>query len=124
MQKDYKELKEKYPNLSTYLQLGLEPISEQGKQVICNCLFCGAEKKLYVNKDNKLFDCKVCGVEGGFETFVKTVLAKYKKECSSRELSKLARAKNVQSEILEFFKADNPKGYKENPPTFINLLLA
>jgi len=41
-----------------------------GDQVIGDCPFSGSAKKFYVNWRNKLWDCKVCGMKGNFESFL------------------------------------------------------
>jgi hypothetical protein len=115
MYKNYKEHKEKYPNLGTYLQLGFVPISENSGQVIGDCVFCGAEKKLYVNKETKAFDCKVCSMKGGFETFCKSTITQWQKNCTVRDLSKLATLKKVNVDILQYYNF----GYDKDSDRFI-----
>ena len=33
-------------------------------QYICDCVFCGKEDHMYVNKRTQMFDCKKCGTQG------------------------------------------------------------
>ena len=33
-------------------------------QYVCDCIFCGKEDHMYVNKRTQMFDCKKCGTQG------------------------------------------------------------
>ena len=33
-------------------------------QYICDCVFCGKEDHMYINKRTQMFDCKKCGTFG------------------------------------------------------------
>ena len=40
------------------------------KQVVGDCPFCGKEGHFYVNPENKLWDCKVCGARGNLGQYL------------------------------------------------------
>lgn len=40
-------------------------------QYICDCIFCGKERHMYVNKQTQLFDCKKCGESGSIYKLLK-----------------------------------------------------
>ncbi len=51
--------------LAPFLSHGVYIKQRDGySQAVGNCPFCGHESKLYVNPDNGLWDCKVCGKRG------------------------------------------------------------
>lgn len=61
---------EEKDNLKGFRTHGIFFSGESGNQAIGSCPFCGKEKHLYVNKDNRLWDCKSCGEKGNFEDFL------------------------------------------------------
>jgi hypothetical protein len=59
-------------NLKLFYQFGFKKVSSSGKHAIGNCIFCKKDK-FYINEDNGLWDCKVCGMHGGYKTFVEEI---------------------------------------------------
>ena len=47
--------------LKGFKKYGFIVASNTPTQAIGDCVFCGKETKMYVNKSNGLWDCKVCG---------------------------------------------------------------
>ena len=43
----------------------MNPVFGKRDQIICDCLFCGKSKHMYVNKNTGAWDCKKCGNSGG-----------------------------------------------------------
>jgi len=60
MIKNFKEIIEKYADIKPFIQHGFIPLETRDNQIIGDCIFCGKEKKFYVNKQSKAWDCKVC----------------------------------------------------------------
>lgn len=48
---------------------------ERGNQYETNCIFCQRDGKLYINRKNLCWDCKVCGLKGNYLDFLKNVAA-------------------------------------------------
>lgn len=44
---------------------------------ICDCIFCGKEGHMYVNKDTQMFDCKKCGEYGNIYKLLKRLNKTY-----------------------------------------------
>jgi len=69
-----------HENLTIFKQHGFVPVGElsDGKHVHGNCIFCGSysqklktfKNSFYVNVDIKAWDCKICSLEGGYQTFL------------------------------------------------------
>lgn len=55
---------------------GIDFVGKTGdNQRYGECLFCGKENKFYINEDNGLWDCKVCGLSGNYPQFLEEVCA-------------------------------------------------
>lgn len=39
----------------------INPKLNRKGQYVCDCIFCGKERHMYVSKQTQLFDCKKCG---------------------------------------------------------------
>ena len=52
-----------------FLQHGINIVRTTADHAICDCLFCGAEGKFYLNLETQGWDCKVCGKDGGLNLF-------------------------------------------------------
>lgn len=84
-------------------QHGVDFLKETDTQAVADCPFCNASEKFYANKEKKTFDCKVCGVKGGYQTFLRRVL----EECSEvtktnkNFLKPLAEEKSLNIDVLK-----------------------
>lgn len=77
-------------NLNGFRAHGVTFHKDIGNQSVGDCVFCGKESHFYVNKENKLWDCKRCGKKGNFEDFLEGVAALRADEMSEDRLKQLA----------------------------------
>lgn len=49
----------------------INPKLNRRGQYICDCIFCGKEGHMYVNKETQMFDCKKCGEYGNIYKLLK-----------------------------------------------------
>jgi len=69
-----------------------------------DCLICGGKKKVWVNTDKQLFDCKVCGATGNVYSFYKLFHA----ACAAKppglaDWLKLSESRGIPKYVLEKF---------------------
>lgn len=64
---------EKKDNLRGFSCHGAQLHSRRGNQAVGNCPFCQKEDHFYVNIENRLWDCKRCGLKGNYNTFLDKV---------------------------------------------------
>lgn len=57
-------------NLKTFISLGVRINNEFDTEVSADCPFCGVDDKLYINKDEGVYHCKVCSSSGNKYTFL------------------------------------------------------
>ena len=69
---------------------GVEFTGKSGTQVYGTCPFCDKPGKFYVNSESFLWDCKVCGVKGNFNTFLEIVYNQSLKDTTEGFLKKLS----------------------------------
>lgn len=74
---------------------GFEMAGESGNQCYGNCPFCGRENKFYVNQENGLWDCKVCGLSGNQPQFLEKVQKRNAQELKPDMLRLLARDRKL-----------------------------
>jgi hypothetical protein len=60
-----------HKNLTVFKQHGFVPKATTGNQVYGYSIFCGKEDKFYINPETKMWDCKISGKQGGYQTFLK-----------------------------------------------------
>lgn len=71
-------------------------------QYICDCIFCGKESHMYVNKETQLFDCKKCGEHGNIYKILKQLDKTYLLEGSTVEVRETIQSiRKLISESLE-----------------------
>ena len=105
-----------HDSLKAFIQHGFVPVDTSGdNQVVGNCIFCDKDKHFYVNVDTKMWDCKVCGMQGGYKTFIKEVLSLCKEQLTAKMLLQLARSRGLKAKTL----TENQVGY--NP--YINVFV-
>lgn len=56
--------------LKTFTDHHLNILKGNAKQVVADCPFCGKEGHFYINPQNKLWDCKVCGARGNMGQYL------------------------------------------------------
>ena len=93
-----------HENLTVFKQFGFVPGKVSGiNQVQGTCPFCGGKNKFFVNPDSKKWDCKSCGKDGGYQTFIKGMFEE-SLECDQSELEKLAEHRGLKVESLQRHK--------------------
>lgn len=90
-------------NLSVFVQFGFKQVGTSGSnQVKGNCVFCGSQTKFHINEESKKWDCKVCGLSGGYHTFLTEVL-KNSQDCE-KKLEELSGNRGIDPYTLKRFK--------------------
>lgn len=87
--------------IKTFEQHGLRVVSESNGHSVCNCIFCGSAKKLYVNNSTLAWDCKVCGKAGGVTRFLTEISAWCRDNLRDGVLSQLATLRSIPEEELK-----------------------
>ena len=109
----------KHPSIKAFAQHGF--IAEkwidgsEHSQIVGCCIFCGKDNHFYINVDTKQWDCKVCGQAGGFQTFLKKVVAKGKKDILGYNMLTLAKSRGVKSKTIR----DRDIGYNNRTRSYI-----
>lgn len=64
--------------LSMFYQFGYKEFSKKDEHSLGRCPFCGDEKHFYINieHENKTWDCKKCGMSGGYKKFLENIIEK------------------------------------------------
>lgn len=74
-----------------------------GNQAIGDCPFCSKERHFYVNKVNKLWDCKRCGEKGNFFQFLELVAKRNEKEFDERAQKVLALDRGLPRSAFDHY---------------------
>ena len=92
-----------HPGLKVFKQHGFTPIplGENVSQVEGNCIFCGKEKHFFVNPIKKMFDCKICGKSGGFQTWLQLLVEHCKLNFKKQNAINLYRNRSINLDILK-----------------------
>jgi len=81
--------------LKVFRQHGFEETGPSGdKHVVGNCIFCGGDKFL-INESSKLWDCKHCGREGGYQLFLQEVNELCQRNFTGQIVSELRRDRGL-----------------------------
>jgi hypothetical protein len=89
-----------HPNLTAFKQHGFTPNEEAGEDhVIGNCVFCGGDR-FFVNVETKMWDCKHCGRDGGFLTFLQEVVEFCIEGLGRTELRALVDDRGISAKTL------------------------
>ena len=89
-----------------YVHHGFIPHDENNTQVYGICPFCGREDDpFYINKKTKQWDCKSCGKNGGFKTFLKSMVELCKENFKGVIAIKLAQKRKIKVNTLKYFNA-------------------
>lgn len=94
----------KHKAVKAYWQHGFIPLGETETQIFGRCPFCSNNDSLYVNKDTKAWDCKVCGKEGGFLKFLEAIAELCQEQFKGTVAIKLAKSRGLSLKILKSFK--------------------
>ena len=86
-------------HLKTYHSLGVEPYNESGREAIANCRFCGSGK-FYINTEEGLFSCKVCGIGGNKYTFMGALYDDCFKGTTKEQYDSLAKLRGIPREAF------------------------
>lgn len=89
------------PMISTMESFGIHFVNETNTQKIGNCIFCGKEDHLFVNKQTGAWDCKVCGKKGGRKDFLTYFYDAALKLTGERELTPLSGYRNLPVSLLK-----------------------
>jgi 5S rRNA maturation endonuclease (ribonuclease M5) len=84
--------------INAFIQHGFIQIDEADNQIYGNCIFCKDEKHFFINTDSHKWDCKKCGKQGGFLTFLKDVI-----ETSNNTLNLLSKNRSIKVKTLDLF---------------------
>lgn len=91
-----------HKNLGVFRQHGFVPGDESGdNQVFGNCIFCASENKFFVNIKTKFWDCKVCGLEGGYKTFLRELYQNGVDYISRKQLKILSDNRGIKIDTLK-----------------------
>lgn len=107
-----------HDNLKVFKQHGFYPDEEAGDyQVVGRCPFCGSGRKnsFYVNVETKKWDCKICGKDGGFQTFLQEVVSFCKEQISLRKYQALSNNRRLRVSTLK----EHEIGWNPNNDTYI-----
>jgi hypothetical protein len=84
-----------------FAALGFHPEGTSGQETFGDCLFCGKQKKLYINNQNGQWDCKVCGSQGNRYTYLKAYVDQARKLYSDRApFEQLAALKGLSPQAV------------------------
>jgi len=94
-----------HPSVKAYIQHGFEPSGESGDQIYGFCPFCLRDKtpSFYVNIETKAWDCKACGREGGFLTFLETMWQHCETEFKGSRAIDLCKDRGIAINTLRHF---------------------
>ena len=97
----------------------MNPVFGKRDQIICDCLFCGKSKHMYVNKNTGAWDCKKCGNSGGIYKLLAAVDKLYLLEGATiEEREVISKIRDLTTSASEDVKLEPlpprkmPVGYK------------
>ena len=95
-------------------------VDDNGDQLVGDCPFCKKEQHFYVNADTGQWDCKRCGENGNWITFLRQLHAELLDVTNGDDYAELAELKpGISACVLEDFAlACNPLGRNWLIPTF------
>ena len=90
-----------HPNLKAFRQHGFIAQRTSGdSHVIGRCPFCEKEKHFYINYEKKKWDCKGCGEEGGYQTFLRKIIKYSQENLSTKRVNILAERRGLEVDTL------------------------
>lgn len=78
-----------------FVMHGVELDGHSGNQRYGECPFCGKENKFYVNEENGLWDCKVCGLKGNQTQFLERICSRNIKQITDKQVKLLAEDREL-----------------------------
>lgn len=90
--------------LRGFIAHGAELEKNIGNQRYGDCPFCDKEDKFYVNENNGLWDCKVCGLSGNFQKFLEYIVKRNCQDLRPRNLLKLANNRKLPEKAFKNIK--------------------
>ena len=84
-----------YPKLKGFIQHGALITRISGSQAVGTCPFCQKREKFYVNHETQQWDCKRCGLSGGFNTFLKLRSKDYRKKFRGKPVRELSEDRGL-----------------------------
>lgn len=87
--------------LRAFKMHGVNVHSLVGNQALADCVFCGKEKHFYINHENLLWDCKVCGEKGNFVSFLDKINHRNLSQMTSGSLKALAENRKLPKEAFD-----------------------
>jgi len=88
--------------LKAFRNHGFRQKGMSGGNVSGDCLFCGKADHLFINPETKMWDCKRCGREGGFQTFLEEVVNKnLSNPALPSALQELSKDRHIAVETLQ-----------------------
>lgn len=93
---------------------GFDVVGRSGNQRYGDCPFCGRENKFYVNAENGLWDCKVCGLKGNHQQFISRISARNAKELRGEALRIISKDRGLPQDAF----LDIKMGYWDGKFTF------
>ena len=97
------ELFKKYPKLKGFAQHGVEFTEETDDQAAGTCPWCHKKLKFWVNKDNRLWDCKVCGLQGNWEQFLECAHIEGRKQFKAVVGRPLSKERGISQQTFRAF---------------------
>ena len=89
-----------HKKLKSFSVHGVRFHSSSGNEAVGTCPFCG-KQKFYANHRNRAWDCKVCGKQGGLNTFLAEMMTEvYIKQANRKVLGRLARNRGIRRKTL------------------------
>lgn len=82
----------------------INPHLTRSGQYVCDCIFCGKEQHMYVNKNTQMFDCKKCGEYGSVYKILKHLNKLYLLSGSTVEIKE--RIESIRGMMQEVVSND------------------
>lgn len=88
-------------NLKGFSVHGVEFSASKGNQQIGLCPFCNKESHFYVNIENRLWDCKRCGLRGNFNQFLEQISAQNIRNFGDKEAAQLSADRGIPKSAFD-----------------------
>lgn len=91
-----------HTGVNIFAQFGFREHHQSGDHSVGRCPFCGADDHFYLNlkSTNKTWDCKRCGVQGGFKLFIEAIVDHCAAEFRGAPAKKLADNRHIKVDTL------------------------
>lgn len=116
---DHSEIVKKHRGtLQSFAQHGVTFIKEAGNNAVGVCPIC-SKSKMYVNVENRLWDCKVCGIEGNFDDFLHAMNQHNLRRTTLKTLANLAKHRGLSALTLKEFGVGKNNDGEYTFPTYL-----